>query len=163
MMTLSNGWLLDSTYIMPFFGINVNIPDIKKDLAKILSANPSKIFTTTCSLIEAKWKAIRNYLKSGDRTHLKRANHALESFQQNKYISLIDAWFVRDASNWADQLLMEGHQDYMDCWIAGTAKVKNLVLVTEDRPLCELIKTLPSWQTLTYLNWTNFVRIDFTQ
>ena len=141
-MTLNSGWLLDSTYIMPFFGINVRIPNLKKDLTRVLSANPGKIFVTSCSLIEAKWKAIRNYLKSGDKSYLKRANYALDSFRQNKYLILIDAWFVRDASNWADQLLIEGHQDYMDCWIAGTAKAKNFVLVSEDQPLRELIGKL---------------------
>jgi len=34
---MNDGWLLDSTYIMPFFGINVDIPNIKTDLAKVLS------------------------------------------------------------------------------------------------------------------------------
>jgi len=161
-MILSNGWLLDSTYIMPFFGINVSILNIKKDLARVLSTNPGKIFLTTCSLIEAKWKAFRNYLKSGDKSYLERANYALDSFQQNKYLTLIDAWFVRNASKWADQLLIEGHQDYMDCWIAGTAKAKNLVLVSEDQPLCKLIGKLESWQSFTYIDWTKFIKVDLT-
>jgi len=161
-MMMYNGWLLDSTYIMPFFSINISIPNIKQDLVKILSKGAGKIFLTSCSLIEAKWKAIRNYFKSGEKLYLERANNALLSFQHNKYIQLIDSWFVRDASKWADQLLIEGHQDYFDCWIAGTAMAKNLVLVSEDQPLNKIIKQLPSWNSFSCIPWIKFLSVDFT-
>jgi len=161
MMTMNNGWLLDSTYIMPFFGINVNIPNIKNDLTRLLFKVSGKIFVTSCSLIEAKWKAIRNYFKSGDKQYLERANSAFESFQQNKYITLLNAWFVRDASKWADQLLIEGHQDYFDCWIAGTAMAQNLVLISEDKPLFQIIKRLKAWKSFNCISWTDFINIDF--
>jgi len=160
---MSDGWLLDSTYLMPFFGINVDIPNIKTDMAKILSQGSEKLFVTSCSLIEAKWKAIRNYLKSGDKSYLERANEAFDSFHQNRYIKLIDAWFIIDASKWADQLLIEGHQDYMDCWIAGTAMARNLVLVSEDQPLYELIKRVKSWKSFTCITWKEFVAIDLSK
>lgn len=156
-MIMNSGWLLDSTYIMPFFGINVDIPDLKKSLVRLLPKSPGKIFVTSCSLIEAKWKGIRNYLKCGDKSYLERANNALESFQQNRYLTLLDAWFVKDASKWADQLLIEGHQDYMDCWIAGTAMAKNLVLITEDQSLCQRIKKLESWKSFSSITWSEFI------
>jgi len=161
-MIMSDGWLLDSTYIMPFFGINVDIPNINKDLTKILSQGSGKVFVTSCSLIEAKWKAIRNYLKSGDKSYLDRANNAFDSFQQNRYVKLIDAWFVRDASKWADQLLIEGHQNYMDCWIAGTAMAQNLILVSEDQPLYKLIKRLKSWKSFNCIPWAEFITLNLS-
>ena len=55
---MSEGWLLDSTYIIPFFSINVKIPNLNNDLAKILTEKSVKIYIATCSLIEAKWKFI---------------------------------------------------------------------------------------------------------
>jgi len=154
---MNEGWLLDSTYIMPFFGINVKIPNLNNDLAKILTEKSGKIYITTCSLIEAKWKSIRNFLKTGNISYLNRVNKVLESFQYNKYIKILNPWFVKDASNWADQLLIKGHQDYMDCWIAGTAMAKNLIFVSEDEPLIQLIKNLNTWKSLICINWQKFI------
>jgi len=154
---MNEGWLLDSTYIMPFFGINVKISNLNSDLTKILTEKGGKIYITTCSLIEAKWKSIRNFSRSGNISYLKRANKVLESFQHNKYIKILDPWFIKDASKWADQLLIEGHLDYMDCWIAGTAKAKNLTFVSEDESLINLIKKLDDWKSLICVNWSKFI------
>ncbi|MBD3188365.1 PIN domain-containing protein [Candidatus Bathyarchaeota archaeon] len=153
---MSEGFLLDTTFIMPFFGIDVAIENFKEDLISLLSSSRDDLFITSCSLIEGKWKCIRNFTKSKNEEYLKRANNALESFQLNKYVKILDSWFVKDASKWADHLLVNGHQDYMDCWIAGTARALNLVLVTEDTPLVDLINDLDEWKLQKTIDWKVF-------
>nr|MDO8119350.1 hypothetical protein [Candidatus Sigynarchaeota archaeon] len=152
-------YLLDTTYIMPFFGIDVTIPDLKKDIARILPVHGKFIHITSCSLVEAKWKAIRNFNKTGRKEYLARANKALDSIGANKYIQVINAWFVKDASHRADALLFSGHQDYMDCWIAGAAVALNMTLVSEDEVLVQSIKKQDGvqWRAFRCIQWGDFL------
>jgi len=150
-------YLFDTTYILPFFGVEITISHIKEELERILVSKKQTILLSTCSLIEAKWKALHNFSKTRNQTYLTRANIALESFKTSQYFTLIDSWYLKDACNAADELYTHGHSDYMDCWIAGTAKVKEAIFITEDNPLKDAINQLPEWQNLSVLSWETFL------
>jgi predicted nucleic acid-binding protein len=150
-------WLFDTTFILPFFGIDVAIPDLRDQLKSILSTRQLGIFISSCSLIEAKWNSIRQYQKTRDKDYLDGANQALASLQANKYMKIVETWFVKDANAFADELLLCGHRDYMDCWIAATAKVQGLVLVSEDKNLKELITEKTKWTEFRMVNWEEFL------
>lgn len=151
-------WLLDSTYIMPFFGIPVNIQHLKESLIHLLSSRKLSLFLTSCSLIEAKWKAIRNFIQTKNTEHLNRANKALESFRTNQYLTILNPWFERNASYWADDLLKNGHTDYMDCWIAGTARAKNYAFISEDKLLKKKIDSIETWKEFQMISWNEFLK-----
>lgn len=36
MSEIINGWLFDTTYILPWFGIDIDIPQLRDDLKKLL-------------------------------------------------------------------------------------------------------------------------------
>jgi len=150
-------WLFDTTFILPFFGIDVVIPALRDQLESLLSSQQLDIFVTSCSLIEAKWNSIRQYQKTKNKAYLEEANQALASLQANKYMKIINAWFVKDANSYADELLLCGHRDYMDCWIAAVAKVQGLVLVSEDTDLKELISEKTKWPDFRMVNWVEFL------
>jgi len=150
-------WLFDTTFILPFFGIDVAIPTLRDQLESILRARQLDILVSSCSLIEAKWNSIRQYQKTKNKDYLDGANQALASLQANKYMKIVDTWFVKDANAYADELLLCGHRDYMDCWIAATAKVQGLVLVSEDISLKELISEKIKWTDFRMVNWAEFL------
>ena len=49
-------YLLDTTYILPFFGINIKIKNIIDILSYITQNDSDNFMITSCSLIEAKWE-----------------------------------------------------------------------------------------------------------
>ncbi len=156
-------YLFDTTYILPFCGIDVQLPQIIESLEKITSSLKIEFYISSCSLLEAKSKAIRNYVKTKDRTYLDRVNIALLSFQSNPYFKVIDSWFLHEASANADILYISGQRDYMDCWIAATAKVKGAIFVTEDGLLKNKIRELADWKSLRVINWQEFLEEEITK
>ncbi|MFQ6120974.1 MAG: hypothetical protein ACE5KE_13955 [Methanosarcinales archaeon] len=49
---------LDTTYILPLFGIEINIPNFKEEFKELLSSDYG-IFINFVSIIEAKWKILK--------------------------------------------------------------------------------------------------------
>lgn len=158
-MIVVQKWLFDTTYILPWFGINITIQNLKENLKLVLTNYKQAIAVTTCSLIEGKWRTIRAQKREKQRAYLGRANIALQGFATGKCFEIIDPWRVPGVSILADELLMEGHQDYMDCWIAGTAKKLNLVLVSEDKGLQQLTSQITHWADFQIINWQNFLAV----
>ncbi len=99
----------------------------------------------------------RLYTKESQPDYLERANKALLAFGKGSYFSVHNSWSIPNASYWADVLLKAGHKDYMDCWIAGTAKVLNLSFVTEDQPLVDTINKIPEWDDETIFSFEDLV------
>src|SRR5271157_4075144 len=153
-------YLLDTTYILPFFGIQVNVPRLEEFLEKLKSPDTSmehNYIISACSLIEAKWKAIRMYIQSQDATYLDYANIALESFKTNRYFEIVESWYNIEACKYADELLIHGHKDYIDCWIAGTAREKGATLVTEDGNLKDFVANISEWKNFKIYSWQEFL------
>ena len=151
-------WLLDTTYILPYFGIAVKIPDIHETLRDLQLNHADFVKISSCSLIEGKWKAISLSKKEKNLLYLERANKALLAFGAGNYFSIINSWFIPDASFYADEILKAGHNDYMDCWIAGTAKALNLKMVSQETVLPEVIESLSQWNDFHIYKWDEFIQ-----
>jgi PIN domain nuclease of toxin-antitoxin system len=149
-------WLLDTTYILPFFGIDVAILGLRESMTRILASRQHDIGITSLSIIEAKWLSIQQFKKKNDKTYLGRANMAIESLQGGRYMKVTDPWFVKNAARYADRLLELGHKDYFDCWIAGTARAEGRTLVSEDEPLAKLIVEEAHWDDFKMVPWKDF-------
>ena len=100
---------------------------------------------------------IVEYHKSENEEYLKRANSAILSLYSENYFQIIDPLKIPEALDWADNLLINGHTDIMDCWIAGCAKSRGLILVTEDKQLTNKIQNLDNWEDFEYLSWKNLL------
>jgi predicted nucleic acid-binding protein len=151
------GWLLDTTYILPFFGIEVNIAGITQALDKILVTRRHDIAIASVSIIEAKWKIIKEYNTNHVKASLDRVNLAIEGLSSGQYMKIIDPWTIMGATTAADRLLVLGYADYFDCWIAGIAKCEHRILVTEDGPLIKFIQERARWPDFKSMSWNNFV------
>lgn len=156
-------YLLDTTYILPFFGLPVDLEGVRDNLDLLLRQKPSLLAATTCSLIEGKWKAIREFQKTKNEAYLQYANDALVGLSHGKRLEIIVPWSNEEINALADTLLISGHTDYMDCWIAATAKVFDLIFVTEDESLRSFLGDLDNWQECRIINWRDFVGEVFDQ
>ena len=150
-------YLLDTTYILPFFGIDVRLERIRENLERLLRSEPALLATTTCSLIEGKWKAIRTYQQTENEAYLRYANDALVGLSHGTRFKIIIPWSNGDINSLSDELLVCGHPDYMDCWIAGSAVALNSILLTEDSELEKILKIIPDTKTLVVWSWDEFI------
>ena len=146
-------YLFDTTYILPFFQINVDLINLKRDLTNLLKSN-QELYLPSVSLIEAKWKAIREYQKTKNTAFIDRANIVIQSFIYSKYFTIIDPFKSIEMLNLADEVLIQGHKDYMDCLILAIAKFNGFTLVSEDKEFPKIVEEL-KWE-LTIRRWSEF-------
>ncbi|MHA1274741.1 MAG: PIN domain-containing protein [Promethearchaeota archaeon] len=147
--------ILDTTYILPLFGIEINLSKpFLEDLKKIWKneIEDFKIYLPSICLIESMYKLLNEYNKKKNFEILERyykiiptiLNLPIEIFycELNPIISLNAA-----------KIRHYGHKDFMDCWIAGTALFLNGILLSEDTQLKSIIKQIPEFKHLEIWSW----------
>ena len=147
--------VLDTSYILPFFGIDVEIPELKKSLKKIfLTEDPKFIISlSTCSFIEAKWVLLSEYRQSKDARILNRFRVVLKSLIGNPQILIHYSVLDEIANIVADDLRIAGLTDVMDGWITGAAYSLQCPLVTEDQELKKIISQTKYKDKLEVISW----------
>lgn len=130
--------LLDTTYLLPVFGISVGLEDFVPRFGKLLDSFSARY--NPASLIEAKWTVMklgrnepakRDALLGAYRTGLK----VLASDGRLK-ATPVTSEAVEVVAD--DLLLKHGVKDYFDRVIYGTAAERSCVLLTEDEELLKL-------------------------
>ena len=146
-----NKILLDTSYLLPLFGIDVEIDGLKENFPKVLKK--FEVYYSPVSLIETKFIILR-LLKDGI--------NLLEDYRVGLDSILAEDLFKptpltnSEIEEVADRLLIDkGLKDYFDRMIYATAVVFKLALVTEDRKLTEIASNYSlkppkvySWKTL---------------
>ena len=146
-----NRILLDTSYLLPLFGIDVEIDGLKENFPKVLKK--FEVYYSPISLIETKFIILR-LLKDGI--------NLLEDYRVGLDSILAEDLFKptpltnSEIEEVADRLLVDkGLKDYFDRMIYATAVVFKLALVTEDRKLTEIASNYSlkppkvySWKTL---------------
>ena len=149
-----NRILLDTSYLLPLFGIDVEIDGLKENFPKVLKK--FEVYYSPVSLIETKFIILR-LLKDGI--------NLLEDYRVGLDSILAEDLFKptpltnSEIEEVADRLLIDkGLKDYFDRMIYATAVVFKLALVTEDRKLTEIASNYSlkppkvySWKTLLKL------------
>ena len=146
-----NKILLDTSYILPLFGIDVDIDGIKENFPKVL--REFEVYYSPLSLIEAKFILLR-LLKDGINL-LEDYRIGLSSIL-NEDLLKPTPLTNSEIEKVADKLLIDkGLRDYFDRMIYATSVVFQLALVTENRELTELASNYAlkppkaySWRTL---------------
>jgi predicted nucleic acid-binding protein len=146
-----NRILLDTSYLLPLFGIDVEIDGLKENFPKVLKR--FEVYYSPISLIKTKFIILR-LLKEGINL-LEDYRVGLDSILAEDLLkpTLLTNSEIEDV---ADKLLIDkGLKDYFDRMIYATAVVFKLALVTEDRKLTELASNYSlkppkvySWKTL---------------
>ncbi len=77
----------------------------------------------------------------------------------NLPINIINCETQVNSSMIAAIIRNHGHQDIMDCWIAGTAASVNGVLLTEDNDLIKVLKFIPETSNMKILNWDELEKV----
>ena len=132
--------LLDTSYLLPIFGMKLEYRDFEATFAKLLEKYAVRY--NPVSLIEAKWITLRLSRKSQDQreTLLQAYRVGLISLQEDKRLqkTVLTNGTIEELS---DSLLTQQNlADYFDRQIYSTAVYLESILLTEDEKLYELFK-----------------------
>lgn len=129
--------LLDTTYFLPIFGIDI---ELSKDEEIILQKVIDKLspMINSLSLFEAKWKIL--YFSRNNRQLLDRYYKFLKFITLTNKIKVIP--FYKPEIDELATKLYKLHKDYIDCSILAAAIMTADVLLTEDSIIKDLEKTL---------------------
>ena len=150
-----NSIILDTTYVLPLFGIKIDITSKFQDEIKVLwkkGITGYNIYLPSTCLIETMFKLLNEYRKKNDVTILQRYQLILPTVL-NSPINIFNPELNTKASLIASVIRHSGHSDFMDCWIAGTAAALKGILITEDKELKKILKNIPETKLMIVWSW----------
>jgi len=157
-MTNTKSLILDTTFILPIFGIKIKISkDFESHIKKVWK-NKIKGFEVvlpSICLIETMFKLLNEYKKTNDYSILERYQKILPTVL-NFPINILNCELNPKASMIASIIRHSGHPDYLDCWIAATAVALGGVFLSEDADLKKILKTIPETKDLIVWSWNDF-------
>ena len=126
--------VLDTTYLLPIFGVSIKLPRFKELFPKILSRY--RVLYNPVSIIEAKWIVLGLSRGKQERSlALARYRRGLKTLLLGKRLiqTVLTSPEIEEV---ADELLIAaGLQDYFDRIIYATAAIRDAILLTEDQEL----------------------------
>ncbi len=154
-----NSIILDTTYVLPLFGIKMDLSQDFQEKIKILWKNGLKgyeIYLPSTCLIETIFKLLNEYKKKEDFSILERYQLILPTVL-NSPIKIFNPELNPKASLIASIIRHSGHLGFMDCWIAGTAAPLNGILLTEDYELEKVLNGIPETKSVIIWSWNTLV------
>lgn len=152
--------LLDTTYLLPIFGINVNLKNFENHFPKLLTT--SDVLYTSISIVEAKWVILRLTKKTHESNDRKKI---LNAYRIGLRILFGDGRLTHtnltnpDIEEIADQLMIDVNiSDYFDRMIYATAVHYNVVLLTEDQELLNITKNNQLPTPKKVITWSDMIR-----
>lgn len=155
----SNYIILDTTYVLPLFGVKIDLHDKFIDEIKELYLNNLKnysIIIPSVCLIEVMYKLNREFRSTKNQEIFKRYSNVLPSITKHDSITIFNPYLDQLSSNYALMLRQKGHSDLMDCLIASTAWRFESTLISEDSTLKRLILSLEPKYQVKIINWDEF-------
>lgn len=149
-MTSTRSLLLDTTYLLPVFGIDIGV-DTSSSIQETLSRLVTKgtvLFISDLSPFEAFIKSYRIAEKLKDERGKQEAKLGLLFVVRGDWATKID--------HEDDEIIEEAfkirlkHNDPFDCFIFATAQVRKIPLVTEDRVAPQFLEdgSVMNWAAL---------------
>jgi len=135
--------LLDTTYILPIFGIGIKIPNLKEKLLEL--EKNSQLLINSLSILEAKWKILKLAKKTPD---------IIDSFQEGLlFIEKRKIFHIVNFHEYSIDViateLNRFHKDYIDCSILASAYIYADIFITEEKEnMKKLIEKLPHEHTI---------------
>ncbi len=152
--------LLDTTYLLPIFGISVNLKNFEKHFPKLLTT--SDVLYTPVSIVEAKWVILRLTKKTHESNERKKI---LNAYRIGLRILFGDGRLTQtyltnpDIEEIADQLLIDVNiSDFFDRIIHATVIHYDTVLLTEDQELLYIIKNNQLPKLKEVITWSDAIR-----
>ena len=138
--------LLDTTYVLPLFGIDINLDSDFREKIKQLWKKGVKdynIYLSSASIIESVYKLNREYRNSKDPEVLNRYHIVLPTIIRSNIVKIIDPFLNPVIAESSMKIREFGHKNLMDCWIAASAVGLNAIFLTEDKKLRTLLNKYP--------------------
>ena len=150
--------MLNTTYLLPIFGISVGLEGFEKLFPELLARYT--VLYNPVSLVEAKWIVLKLAKREPQErgTLLKRFRMGLEVLLRNERLGQTELTNP-DVEEVADLLLTRaGVADYFDRLIYATATSRGSVLLTEDEELTRVARRgdLPAPKRV--IKWEDVVR-----
>lgn len=131
---------IDTTYLMPLFGLESLIKGLNNQILEILQLDKVVFTYSPVSIIEIKWQVIK-LSKAGINEEVleKKFSQALTSLKEDKRYNVIN-FLDAKINDLSFELRKLGHDDYFDTIIASSALWESKNFVTEDEPLKLIIQ-----------------------
>ena len=154
--------IIDTTYILPLFGIKIIELSNFKKISKELWSNGLKgysIYLPSICLMEVMFKLTRENRKSNDVNILNRYAIALPSILSSKSVKIFNPLLNPEASRIAINIRHAGHTDLMDCLIAASAAALKGIFLTEDNELSKVLKIIPENKDISIWTWEDLIKL----
>ena len=151
--------LLDTTYVLPLFGIDINLDnDFREEIKQLWKKGVKNynIYLSSASIIESVYKLNREYRNSEDPEILNRYHVVLPTIIRSKIVKIIDPFLNPVIAESSMKIREFGHKDLMDCWIAASAIKIDAIFLTEDKELKNLLKKNPELKMNEIIDWKIF-------
>ena len=153
--------ILDTTYILPLFGISIiELSDYKR-ISKLLWSKGLKgynLYIPSVCLMEVLFKLNGEYRKNKDKNILNRYSITLPSILSSKYFQIFNPLLNPEANRISINIRHAGHTDLMDCLIAATATALKGILLSEDNELSKILKIIPETKDIPIWSWKDFIK-----
>jgi len=156
--------IIDTTYILPLFGIKIIELSNFKEISKELWSNGLKgysIYLPSICLMEVLFKLTGEYRKSNDVSIINRYSIALPSILSSNSIKIFNPLINPEASRIAFNIRHAGHTDLMDCLIAASAVALRGIFLTEDDELSKKLMVMPETKDIIIWSWKDLVDNEF--
>lgn len=153
--------VLDTTYILPLFGIKIKDLSNFKQISKQLwskGLKGYKIYLPTTCLMEAFYKLNGQYRKSNDVKILNRYSVGLPTILSSKVIELFNPLLNPEANRFAISIRHAGHTDLLDCLIASSAAALDGIFLSEDIELSKIMKNIPETKEIPLWSWKDIIK-----
>ncbi len=158
--------ILDTTYILPLFGIKITeLSDFKKISGQLWSNGLKgyNLCLPSICLMEVMFKLNGEYRKNEDVSILNRYSTALPSIVSSKSIELFNPLLNPETNRITVNIRHVGHTDLMDCWIAASAASLKGIFLSEDLELRKIMKVLPETKDVPFWSWKDLIKNEFTK
>lgn len=156
---------IDTTYLMPLFGLETSTNRLKEDLLKYFSNKDYTFYYQMVSITEIKWIIIKRARNDEDlRDNLEIAfSDALRFLENTENIIAypFDSDVINDISF---ELERYGHLDYFDNLILASAILSTDLLISEDDKFSKLLEKQKKSKSVFYnsdlrvFTWDNFIK-----
>lgn len=149
--------LIDTSYLLPLFGLESRLPSYDETLSDLL--NQYDVKYNPVSLLEAKWLVIRTARKTkkGLETFLRYYREGIGSIKKEDRIEE-SAFTDEIVEELSDRLLIKASlKDYFDRQIYSTAACLNYILLTEDQQLHDLSRAQITPKPKAILRWSDLI------
>ncbi len=142
--------LLDTTYLLPIFGVRIGLPRFEECFPKLLTKHT--VLYNPLSIVEAKWIALRLAKRMG-RIVLDRFRLGLKALQNDDRLrpTEVTSYEIEEI---ADSLIPY-LSDYFDRIILSTAYVHGYALLTEDEEIVNVVRK--GIVSLELLKWSDIL------